>query len=218
MGSYLERGWQSGLRIPLLLHFAEWDPRVGRMEPWHFNPWTLYCTSLHSDCSQEYLLVCFGAAGLAAHPGWPGMISAPSGTSEALEQAGVVWSSHTTTWQAHAGSSTRSRRFHPAPPGELPKISRALVCSCLKAVTSFAVLGVQDEEGSGLSCLLHTSGTDMEPVLQTAARVPLPLEDFSKTRLPTADLQRFLEQRGDSREATNYVDEEPDSKQCLFSL
>lgn len=142
---------------------------------------------------------------------------------QALEQAGVVRISHTTTWQAHAGNSTQSRRFHPdpelaAPPGELPRISRALVCSCLKAVSSFAGLGMQDEEGSRLPCLLHTSGTDMEPILQTAARAPLPLEDFSKTRLPTADLQRFLEQRGDSREATNYVDEEPDSKQCLFSL
>lgn len=75
-----------------------------------------------------------------------------------------------------------------------------------------------DEEGSSLPCLLLTSGTDTEPILRAAARVPLPLGDFSKTRLPTADLQRFLEQRGESREATNYVDEEPDSKQCLFSL
>lgn len=89
---------------------------------------------------------------------------------------------------------------------------------CLKAVTSFAGLGLQGEEGSSLPCLLHTSGTDMEPVLLAAARVPLPPGGFSKTRLPPADLQRFLEQRGDSREATNYVDEEPDSKQCLFSL
>lgn len=102
--------------------------------------------------------------------------------------------------------------------GVLPKVSRALVLSCLKAVTSFAGLGMQDEEGSSLACLLHTSGTDMEPILRAAARVPLPLEGFSKTRLPPADLQRFLEQRGDSREATNYVDEEPDSKQCLFCL
>lgn len=99
-----------------------------------------------------------------------------------------------------------------------PQISRALACSCLKAVTSFAGLRMQDEEGSSLPCLLHTSGTAMEPILQAATRGPLPLEDFSKSRLPPADLQRFLEQRGDSREATNYVDEEPDSKQCLFSL
>lgn len=77
---------------------------------------------------------------------------------------------------------------------------------------------MQDEKDWSLVWLLHTSGTDMELILQTIACVPLPLEDFSKTRLPTADLQRFLKQRGDSREATNYVDEEPDGKQCLFSL
>ena len=84
--------------------------------------------------------------------------------------------------------------------------------------SSFASVGTQDEKGCSLACLLHTSGMDLESILQTVAHVPLPLEDFSKTRLPTADLQRFLKQRGDSREATNYVDEKPDSKQCLFSL
>lgn len=68
-------------------------------------PETLYCTSLLSDPSQEYFLESFSAAALAAQPGWPGMISAPSGTSEALEQAGAVWSSHSTTWHTHAGSS-----------------------------------------------------------------------------------------------------------------
>lgn len=107
----------------------------------------------------------------------------------------------------------------PAAPGGLPKVVRALACSRLKTVTSsFAGVETQDEKGSSLACVPHTSGTDMEPILQTVARVPLPLEDFSKTRLPTADLQHFLKQRGDSREATNYVDEEPDSKQCLVSL
>lgn len=209
------------------------QPCVGSKDssPGTSIPETLYCTSLRSDCSREFSLVCFSAAGLTAQPGWPGVISAPSGASEALEQAGLVWNSRAATWHAPAGSSipavhgssTWSSRFHPDPelaatPGGLPKVARALVCSCLKAVTSFAGLGTQDEEGSSLPCLLHTSGTDMEPILQTAAHVPLLLEDFSKTRLPTADLQRFLEQRGDSREATNYVDEEPDSKQCLFSF
>lgn len=141
-------------------------------------------------------------------------------------------SSQAATWHAYAGNGSStvdgsdkwSQRSHldpepPATPGRLPKVAKALAYSRLKSVTSsFASLGTQDEKGSSLACLLHTSGTDMEPILQTVARVPLPLEDFSKARLPTADLQRFLKQRGDSREATNYVDEEPDSKQCLFSL
>lgn len=110
-------------------------------------------------------------------------------------------------------------RSPPAAPGGLPKVAGALAHSRLEAVTSsFARGGTQGERGSSLARLRHTSGTDMEPILQTVARVPLPPGDFSKTRLPTADLQRFLKQRGDSREATNYVDEEPDSKQCLFSL
>lgn len=109
--------------------------------------------------------------------------------------------------------------WRPGAPGVIPKVAKVLTCLCLKSGTSsFASLGTQDEQGSSLACLLHTSGTDMELILQTVAHVPLPLEDFSKTRLPTADLRRFLKQRGDSREATNYVDEEPDSKQCLFSL
>lgn len=171
--------------------------------------------------------------------GQAGVISALSGISETPEQAGVICScllragsSHATTWHAHAGSSSSavdgsgkwSRRSHPdleppAAPGGLPKVAGALAYSCLKAVTSsFASVGMQDEKGSSLACLLHTSGTDMEPILQTVAHVPLPLEDFSKTRLPTADLQRFLKQRGDSREATNYVDEEPDSKQSFLPL
>lgn len=78
--------------------------------------------------------------------------------------------------------------------------------------SSFASTGIRDEKSFSPACLQPTSGTDMDPILQTVAHVPLPLEDFSKTRLSTADLQRFLKQRGDSRGATNYVDEEPDSK------
>lgn len=158
-----------------------------------------------------------------------GVVSVLSGTSESLEQGEFRWL-HTTTWHAHAGSSSsavdgsdkQSRMSNPDPetpatPGGLPM--GALAYSYLKAVTSsFASIGTWSAKSSRLACFPHTSGTDMEPILQTVAHVPLPLEGFSKTRLPTADLQRFLKQRGDSREATNYVDEEPDSKQCLFSL
>lgn len=103
-------------------------------------------------------------------------------------------------------------------PQQLLGSSQSVWGSGMLMSKSFASVGMRDEKGWSLVWLLHTSGTDMEPILQTIARVPLPLGDFSKPRLPMADLQRFLKQRGDSREATNYVDEEPDSKQCLFSL
>ena len=154
-------------------------------------------------------------------------------------QTGVIWWLPTGGWKQPHYSLARTCREQllrcgwkkqtelkiPAGPGGpssswgIPKVAEALRSSCLKAVTSsFPSTGTQGDKGSSLACLLHTSGTDMEPILQNLSHVPLPLEDFSKTRLPAADLQRFLKPRGDSREATNYVDEEPDSKQCLFSL
>lgn len=142
--------------------------------------------------------------------------------------AGYLEAAVCATWHADAGSNSSARdgsskwsprsRLDPDPqhlPGGSPgnRGSGMLVPKAAAPVASgFASTGMRDEKGCSPACLQPTSGTDMDPILQTVAHVPLPLEDFSKTRLSTADLQRFLKQRGDSRGATNYVDEEPDSK------
>lgn len=162
-----------------------------------------------------------------ASPSQAGLIPTPSGISEAVEQhklSGVcrVCNMAHRCWEQLLCYGRKKQMESKISPGTgapassktLPNAARALACLCLKAAvpvtSSFASTGLQNEKGFSCACLLHTSGTDMDAILQTVAHAPLPLGDFSKTRLPTADLQHFLEQRGDPREATNYVDEEPE--------
>lgn len=187
--------------------------------------WTRYiltsCASLSLGCPQQYSPVCI------TQPGWVDPHSPDF--SEAVEQHKLsggccMCNLAHRCWEELLCYGRKKQMESKNPPGTgapasfraLPSAARLLACLCLKAAvpvtSSFASTGLQNEKGFSCACLLHTSGTDMDVILQAVAHAALPLEDFSKTRLPTADLQHFLEQRGDSREATNYVDEEPDSK------